>query len=100
MLSSIADDLGSTLYGNIKNYIDYISNVDICKVKALKSMIKLFGFQYTLFDDFDKLPLEILNLLNVLSIEKRYLLKNGVLKPEFLELILEKTEPKQDEWKF
>ena len=100
MLSSIADDLGSTLYGNIKNYIDYISNVDICKVKALKSMIKLFGFQYTLFDDFDKLPLEILNLLNVLSIEKRYLLKNGVLKPEFLELVLEKTEPKQDEWKF
>lgn len=101
ILSSIADDVGSTLYSNIKNYIDYVSNVDVCKVNALKSMIKLFGFQYTLFDDFDQLPLEVLNLLDVLSIEKRYLLKNGILKPEFLDLVLEKSIGEHaNDWKF
>lgn len=101
ILSSIADDVGETLYNNIRRYVDYVSNVDVCKVKALKSMLKLFGFRYTVFDDFDKLPLEILDLLNVLSIEKRYLLKSGILKPEFLEKVLEYSLGEHaSDWKF
>lgn len=101
ILSSIADDVGETLYNNIRRYVDYVSNVDVCKVKALKSMLKLFGFQYTIFDDFDKLPLEILDLLDVLSIEKRYLLKSGILKPEFLEKVLEHSlGAHARDWKF
>jgi hypothetical protein len=31
-LSAISDQTGSILYENIKNYIDYVTNIDICKI--------------------------------------------------------------------
>jgi hypothetical protein len=31
-LSAISDQTGSILYENIKNYIDYVTNIDLCKI--------------------------------------------------------------------
>ncbi len=91
MLSAIADELGQTVYDNVKNYIDRVSNVDTCKIKSLKSMLKLFGFTYTLFDQIEKFPQEILNLADILSIDKKYLLKTSLLDPEFFKELVEKA---------
>jgi len=83
-LSATAGDIGNTLYLNIRKYIDFVSNVDLCKIRSLKSMLYMFGFKNTLIDGFFMLPTEILNLMDVLSINKKYLIKAGVLKKEFL----------------
>lgn len=34
-ISAVGDDVANTIYENVLNYIDNISNVDLCKVKAL-----------------------------------------------------------------
>ena len=34
-LSAISEDYAETIYENVLNYIDNVSNVDLCKVKAL-----------------------------------------------------------------
>ena len=83
-LSATGEEIGDTLYKNIKNYIDYVSNVETCKIQALKSMMKMFGFDYTIFDNIDNLPLEVLNLMNVISIDKKHILKNKYLSDAFL----------------
>ena len=31
-LSAVGDSTGKVLYENVKNYIDYVTNVDLCKV--------------------------------------------------------------------
>ena len=87
VLSAAGEDIGQTIYDNVKRYISYISDVDVCKVKSLKSMLKLFGFKYTIFDKFDTIPLEILNLLDLLSINRKFLVKDGWFKSEFIEAL-------------
>lgn len=43
VLSAIGDDIGNVLYSNIANYIDFVSNIDLCKTRALRSMLKQIG---------------------------------------------------------
>lgn len=87
MLSAASGDIGQTLYDNVKRYISYISDVDVCKVKSLKSMLKIFGFKYTIFDKMNGIPLEILKLLDLLSINRKFLVRDGWLKKEFIEAL-------------
>lgn len=84
-LSAIGDDISEVLYQNILNYVDNVSNVDLCKVKSLKSMMKLYGIQYSVFDNLNNIPNEILNLIDIFSIGKNHFLNNKF-----------KTELKQD----
>ena len=32
VLSAVADQTGLILYDNVKNYIDYVTDIDVCKV--------------------------------------------------------------------
>lgn len=73
-LSAVADETGRVLYDNVKNYIDYVTNIDICKVQSLRSMIKMYGLEYKVFDRLDLLPVEVLDLINIFSINKKYVL--------------------------
>ena len=73
-LSAIGDQTGAVLYENVKNYIDYVTNVDLCKVQSLRSMLKLYGLDYKVFENLNLLPVEILDLINVFSIGKKYLM--------------------------
>lgn len=74
VLSAIGDQLGSKMYEDILNYIDNVGNVDICKVQALQTMTKMLGISYTSFGVIDKMPQEIQNILDVMSITPEYLL--------------------------
>lgn len=87
VLSSASGDIGQTVYDNVKRYVSYIADVDVCKVSSLKSMLKLFGFNYTIFDKFASIPQEIVQLIDILSINKKFLVKDGWLKPEFIDLL-------------
>ena len=84
-LSAVSQDLGQSLYQNVKNYIDNVSNVDTCKVKALRSMMSMLGSDYTLLDKISYYPIEIQNLIDILSISKKYLLNNKYIKKDFLD---------------
>lgn len=84
VLSAASGDIGQTVYDNVKRYVSYIADVDVCKVKSLKSMLKLFGYNYTIFDKFSSIPQEVIELIDILSISKKFLVKDGWLKPEFI----------------
>jgi len=84
-LSSIGNDYAQEIYQNVLNYIDNAANVDLCKVKALKSMADILGLKYQIFDNIEDIPLEILQTLDTLSINKRYLLNSKVFCSQFRE---------------
>jgi hypothetical protein len=67
------------------NYIDNVSNVDLCKIKALQSMLNIIGVKYNVLDTFDKIPIEIANLMDILSINRSYLLQSNKFNNEFIE---------------
>lgn len=83
-LSAIGDEIGKTVYENVVNYVDFVSNVDICKIQSLRSMMKNFGFDYTMFDDIEKVPVEIYDLMNIFSVNPKYLFDNKTFKSEYL----------------
>jgi len=43
-------------------------------------MMKMYGFDYTVFDDIKLVPAEVLNLMHVMSIDRKYLLNSNYLK--------------------
>ena len=91
-ISAVADDIGNTIYTNIQNYIDMVSNVDLCRISGLKSMIKFEGVDYNLFDTIDFLPTEILQTMDIMSIDRKLLLSNphfnSVFRNDLAESIL------------
>ena len=86
-LSAVSQNLGQTLFLNVKNYIDNVSNVDTCKVQALKSMMNMLGINYDVLNKIGYYPIEIQDLINLLSISKKYLLSNKYIKQDFLDAI-------------
>lgn len=87
VLSAIGNDYGETIYENVIDYLDNVSNVDLCKIKALQSMIQVIGLRYDVFDTFRTIPVEIANLMDILSINKSYLLNSKVFKKEFIDFL-------------
>ena len=85
VLSAIGNEYAQTIYQNVLNYIDNAANVDLCKIKALKSMADILGLKYQIFDNIDIIPIEILNTLDVLSINKKYLLDSTTFCSAFRE---------------
>lgn len=83
-LSAMAEDLGQTLFSEIQNYIDNVSNVDVCKIHALKSMMKMIGIDYLLLDKVQYYPLEIQKLLDLLSINRKYLFNSRFMEEDFI----------------
>ena len=86
-LSAVSQDLGQALYENVRDYIDNVSNVDTCKVHALKSMMHIVGSEYNVLDKIGYYPIEIQNLIDILSISKKHLLSNKFIKQDFLDAL-------------
>lgn len=84
-LSAVGTLVGETLYSNVLNYIDVVSNIDLCKTKSLQSMVSLLGSRYSIFESLETMPLEIVNIIDVLSINKKYLLDANVLNDKLID---------------
>lgn len=87
-LSAIGQDVGETLYSNVLNYIDNVCNIDVCKISALKSMLKAYGIRYTLFDNLGIFPPKIAYLLDLLSVNKKYLRDSSVFNRSFVAMLV------------
>jgi len=70
---------------NVRDYIDNVTDVDVCKVKALASMMKIVGLQYSMLDKIGAYPIEVKSLIDILSIKKKYLLDNKFIKQDFID---------------
>ena len=79
----MGEQYAEVIYENVLNYIDNVSNVDLCKIKSLQSMMQVVGLKYSVLDAFKSIPVEVANLMDVLSINKSYLLRSGVFKKYF-----------------
>lgn len=105
-LSAIGQDVNSIVYSNVLDYIDAVCNIDTCSIKSLKSMMKLVGSSYSIFGNIDMLPLEVMQLLDVLSISRKYLLQDDKVKSSFAEDIQQNNVVDYDEkidsclWKY
>lgn len=87
VLSAIGNQYAETIYENVLNYIDNVSNIDLCKVKALQSMMNVVGMNYDILPMLNTVPVEIANLMDILSINRRYLLDSKTFKKEFIDLL-------------
>ena len=87
VLSAVGQDIGRAVYSNVRNYVDAVSNVETCKVKALRSMVRMLGVDYSVFDSVDMFPLEVLELMDVLSIDRKHLAASGKVEPALAELL-------------
>lgn len=87
-LSAISQNLGQELYSNVIHYIDNVSNVDVCRIKSLRSMLQLVGVNYLMLDKIQFYPLEIQHLIDIFSINKKYLLNNDFIKQSFIDDLL------------
>lgn len=83
-LSSIGEDFGKVIYSDVINYIDLVSNIDICKTKSLKSMFSMLGINYSIFNDIENIPVEIINIIDGMSINKKYLLNKNVINSKII----------------
>lgn len=84
VLSAIGDNYAETIYENVLNYLDNVSNVDLCKAKSLQSIVKMLGIDYQVVYDVGKMPVEIANLIDILSINRHYLMDNTTFASCFM----------------
>lgn len=91
-LSAVGSDIGDTLYLNIKKYIDLVADVNLCKLTGLRSMLNILGFRRTIFDNLGSMPLGIRNLMDLLSINRKYLLKKNMLRKDLFDDLFDDGE--------
>jgi VIT1/CCC1 family predicted Fe2+/Mn2+ transporter len=87
-LSAVAEKLGREFYDSTLNFIDNIANIDLCKVSQLQSLIKMLGIDYTVFANIADMPVDIVKLLDLLSVKKEYLANYAKMDSKFVKDIL------------
>ena len=88
-LSAIGQEFGERLYSDVIHYVDNVANVDTCKIKALKSMMYFLGIEYKVISNLDLFPVELLDLMDVLSLNPKFLPYTDKLKPEFVNVLID-----------
>ena len=79
-LSAVGQEIGGIFQSNINNFIDNLVNIDTCTVKGLQSLADILGTDYVIFNNIDDFPIDIIKMLDVLSIKKEYLASSKHVK--------------------
>lgn len=79
-LSAVGEKIGTAVHESILNYIDNVANIDTCNVRALQSMIKTIGTNYTTLKDINSFPLEVQNYIDIFSLQRELLLNSEKIK--------------------
>lgn len=82
VLSAIGNGIGNVMYSNVLRYSDLVANVDTCKTKQLQSFLDLFGMGMKILNTSDGVPVEVMNLIDTLSISRKYLFRNPIVSEE------------------
>lgn len=93
VLSAIGNGIGNVMYSNVLRYTDLVANVDTCKTKQLQSFLDLFGMDMKILDTSDGVPVEVMNLIDTLSISKKYLFRNPIVSEELKKAMNEFRTP-------
>lgn len=88
VLSVIGGDYANVIYENVLNYIDNVANVDLCKVKCLRSMMQVLGVDIDMLDVLSQMPVEVVNLVDILSVNKKYILDSKTFTSQFHDIIM------------
>ena len=83
-LSAISEDFGTEFYDNTLNFIDNVDNLNVCKVKALQSIVDMFGIKCQILKQFNEMPVDIQKIIDVFSIKKEFLIKPDVVCSSFI----------------
>lgn len=84
-LSAVGDELGEVLYENVLNYVNNAANINTCKLRALTSIAKVLGVtEFAILKNLNTIPPEILNLMDIFSINKAYLLNTNNFNLDFV----------------
>ena len=81
VFQAVGGEIGKTVYQNIRNYVALASDVETCKVEALQSMLSQVGFNFTLVDAANT-PNEILEMIDIYSVDRKYLVNSGFVSDE------------------
>ena len=80
-IDNVIDDIGKEVYDKIANYVDNISNIDLCNIKALNSICKYTKYNNTALLSYNY-PTEIEDLINIFSINKNLLINSSKVLSE------------------
>lgn len=69
-LDSDPTELGKLIYEKISNFVDNNQNVDVCSVKALKSMYEMMDEDFYTFNNIDySIPADLNRLIDIFSVK-------------------------------
>lgn len=91
-LSAVGEDVSNVIYENVLHYIDNVANINTCKTIALESVARSLGNNdfSVLRNIAESVPVDILKLIDILSINKTYLLDTRKFNSEFVNDIIER----------
>ena len=91
-LSAVGEEIGEVIYDNVVNYIDNVANINTCKIHALKSIATVLGIKnFAILGNIEQVPLDVLNMIDVFSINRAYLLNVRNFDTDFVRDLFEST---------
>lgn len=75
IISGACNQAGKQFYINLKKYVQNIVDIDVCNIHALKSIALESGCENLVENISQNYPIELLNLINIFSINKSNLLQ-------------------------
>lgn len=91
-LSAVGEEVGSVIYENVLNYINNVSNINTCKLRALTSIAKVLGvMEFAILKNLKTIPEDVLKFMDVFSINRAYLLNINTFDSDFVKDLLSST---------
>lgn len=82
-ISAIAQEMGEEFYSNVLNFINGVANIDTCKIAQLQSLISSLGIEHSVFSEIKFMPVDVVKLIDLLSIKKEYLTCYSIMDSDF-----------------
>ena len=91
-LSAVGEEVGEVIYENVLNYINNVANINTCKLRALTSIAKVLGIrEFSVLKNLNAVPNDVLNMMDIFSINRSYLLNPRYFNTDFVKDLLYST---------
>lgn len=75
-LSAVGEAIGGKFYEFILNFIDNVSDIDLCNIESIQSLLDMIGADYSVLKNIQTFPDEIRHLIDIFSVRREYLLNS------------------------
>lgn len=91
-LSAVGEEVGSVIYENVLNYVNNVSNINTCRLRALTSIAKVLGVtEFSILKNLNSIPEDVLKLMDIFSINRKYILNINTFNSEFVQDLINST---------